>query len=140
MVLNREYEGEALPIQLWTTRMTWDAEEASFVRFDRYFASKLKSLILRDNPKIPKALLDFIWLMDNPASLKVSHNWANIIPYPMSTVFRVYGFQGTPHVLPYQVPLKVGIAKMLWQIGGLEEAQLTGQFRGSIFPSCTVAH
>ena len=25
MVLNREHEGEALPIQLWSENMTWDA-------------------------------------------------------------------------------------------------------------------
>lgn len=102
--------------------MTWDAKEANFVIFDRYFASRLRSLRLRDNPRIPKALMDFIRPMDNPSGLKVSHNWADIIPYLVSTIFRVYGFQGTPHVLPYQVPLKVGIAEMLWKIGGLEEA------------------
>ena len=118
--------------------MTWDVEEAIFGRFDRYFASKLRCLILKDNPKIPKALLHFIRPMDNPSSLKVSHNWADIIPYPVSTIFRVYDFQGTPHVFPYQVPLKVGIVEMLWQIGGLEETQLTGRSRGSIFPTFTM--
>lgn len=29
---------------------------------------------------------------------------------------------------------------MLWQQGGLEETELTGRSRGSIFPSCIVAH
>ena len=43
-------------------------------------------------------------------------------------------------MLPYQVPLKVGIAVMLWKIGGLEEAELTGRSRRSIFPSCIVYH
>lgn len=138
MVLNREYKGEALPMQFWSANMTWDAEEASFVRL--YFASRLRSLLLKDNPRIPKVLLDFIRTMDIPGSLKVSHNWVDIIPYPISTMFRVYGFQGTPHVLPYQIPLKVGIAEMLCQIGRLEEEQLTGQSRGSIFLSCIVSH
>ena len=40
MVLNREYEVEALPVQLWSVDMTGDVEKASFVRFDRYFTSK----------------------------------------------------------------------------------------------------
>ena len=54
--------------------MNWDAKNASFVRFDRYFASRLRCLILRDNTRIPKALMDFIRPMDNPFGLKVSHN------------------------------------------------------------------
>ena len=94
--------------------------------FDRYFVSRLKSLLLKDNLRIPKALLDFIKPMDNPRSLKASHNWAYFIPYLVSTNFRVYGFQGTPHVLPNEVPLKVGVVEMLWQLGGLEEEELTG--------------
>ena len=93
--------------------MTWDVEKASFIRFDKYFASKIRCLILRDNPRIPKALVDFIRPIDNLSSLKVSDNWEDIIPYSISNIFRVYGFQGTPHVFPYQVPLKVGIAKMM---------------------------
>ena len=83
------------------------------MRFDRYFASRLRSLLLKDNPMIPKALIDFIKPMDNPTGLKVFHNWADIIPYLVSTISRVYGFQGTSHVLPYQVPFKVGIVEML---------------------------
>lgn len=38
MVLNKEQEGEALPIKLWSVDMTGEAENASFVRFDRHFA------------------------------------------------------------------------------------------------------
>ena len=94
--------------------MTGEAENASFVRFDRHFASKLRHLILRDNPKIPKVLVHLVRPMDNPQNLKVSHNWGDIIPYSVSTVIRIYGFKGRPHVLPYQVPLKVGVAKFLW--------------------------
>ena len=87
MELNREENGEALPVQLWSADMTWDADNASFVRFDRYFASKLRYLISGDNPRIPKALMSLIRPMDNPHNLKVSHNWGDIIPYPVSTVF-----------------------------------------------------
>ena len=94
--------------------MTWDTDNASFVRFDRYFASKLRCLILSDNRRIPNALMDLIRPMDKPHDLKVSHNWGDIIPYFVSTLFRIYGFKGTPHVFPYQVPLKVGMAKVLW--------------------------
>ena len=56
--------------------------------------------------------MNLIRPMDNPHDLKVSHNWRDIIPYSISTVFKIYGFKGTPHVLPYQVSLKVGIAKL----------------------------
>ena len=94
--------------------MTWDAKNASFVRFDRYLASKLRCLILSDNLKIPKALMSLIRPMDNPSGLKVSHNWGDIIPYSSSTIIRIYDLKGSPHVLPYQVPLKVGMAEVLW--------------------------
>ena len=90
--------------------MTWDVENASFVRFDRYFTSKLRFLILSDNPRILNTLMNLIRHMDNPHDLKVSHNWGDIIPYSVSTIFRIYGFKRSPHVLPYQVPLKVGMA------------------------------
>ena len=84
--------------------------------------------------------MDVIRPMDNPGGLKVSHNWGDVIPYPVSTVFRIYGFRGSPHVLPYQVPLKVGIAEVLWQLGEVEETLLLKRQKGSIFPTCTVAH
>ena len=80
--------------------MTWEVENASFVRFDRYFASKLRYLLLSDNTRVPKALAALIRPLDHPSGLKVSHNWGDIIPYSVSTVIRVYGFKGTPHVLP----------------------------------------
>ena len=74
MELDREESEEALPVQLYSADMTWDAENANFVRFDRYFSSKLRCLLLRDNPRIPKALMNLIRPMDNPSGLKVSHN------------------------------------------------------------------
>ena len=74
MQLTREHEGEPLPIQLWSADMSWDASEANFVRFDRYFASKLRILLSNDNPRIPKLLLDFIRRMDSPNNLEVYHN------------------------------------------------------------------
>ena len=67
--------------------MTWDSHNASFIRFDRYFASKLRCLVSKDNRRIPKALMDLIRPMDSSHDLKVSHNWGDIIPYPISTVF-----------------------------------------------------
>lgn len=87
--------------------MIGEEEYANIVRFDRHFTSKLRCLILRDDPRIPKAL------MDKPHNFIVSHNWGDIILYSVSTVIRIYGFKGTPHVLPYQVPLKVGVAEFL---------------------------
>ena len=101
MVLNREQDGEALPVQLWSAYMTGEAKNASFVRFDRHFASKLRCLLFKDNPRIPKALLHLVRPMDKPHNLKFSHNWGDIIPYSVSTVIKIYGYKGTPHVLPY---------------------------------------
>ena len=74
----------------------------------------LLDLIRGDSPRIPRPLLESIRPNDHAKGLLVRHNWRDIIPYPISTIFRVYGFLGKPHVLPYQVPLKVGIAELLW--------------------------
>ena len=93
MELKKERDGEALPVQLWSADMTWDVENASFVRFDRYFASKLRCLLSSDNPKVPKAIISLIRPMDNPIGLKFSHNWGDIIPYSISIVIRIYGFK-----------------------------------------------
>lgn len=54
--------------------------------------------------------------------------------------FRVYGCKGTPYLLPYQVQLKIEIAEILRQIGGVQEAELTNRGKGTIFPTLTVAH
>ncbi len=110
--------------------MTWEVEKTSFVRFDRYFTSKMRCLLLSDNPRIPKSLVGLIMPLENLISLKVPHNWGDVIPYLVSTIMRIYYFRGTPHVLPYQVPLKVGVAKFLWQLGGLEETYLLKRSEG----------
>lgn len=60
--------------------------------------------------------------------------------YPVSTIFRVYGFRGTPYLLPDQVPLKIGIAEVLRQIGGVQEAELTNMGKGTILTTITMAH
>ena len=71
-------------------------------------------LLVGDSPKIPQSLLELIRPKDHVKGLKVGHNWGYIIPYAVSTILRVYGFLGKPHVLPYQLPLKVGISELLW--------------------------
>ena len=96
----------------------------------------MRCLLLSENPRVPKALVGLIRPLDNPTSLKVSHNWGDIIPYSVSTIIKIYGFKGTSHVSPYQVPLKVGVAEFLWQLGGLEETYLLKRQRGLIFPTC----
>ena len=84
--------------------------------------------------------MDLIRPMDSSHDLKVSHNWGDIIRYSIFTVFQIYGYKGTPHVLPYQMPLKVGMAEILWHLGGLEETYLLKRSLGSIFPTCSLAH
>ena len=94
--------------------MTWEVTDASLVRFDRYFSSRLIMLLIRDSHRIEQPLLELITPKDHAKWLMVSHNWGDIIPYAVSIIFRVYGFLGKPHVLPYQVPLQVGIIEILW--------------------------
>ena len=111
-------------IQLWSVDMILEARDASFVKFDRYFASKLKILFRADNPRIPQALLELVRPKDHAQGLLVSHNWGDIIPYNVSTIIKVYGFLGKPHVLPFHVPLKIGIVELLWKIGTIDEREL----------------
>ena len=70
--------------------MTSEARDASFVRFDRYFASKLRLLLRGDSPRIPQALLELVRLKDHAKGLLVSHNSGDIISYNVSIVIRVY--------------------------------------------------
>lgn len=140
MDLPRERDGEDMPVQLWSADMSWDREDASYLKFDRCFASKLRILLCQENPRIPKVLLEFIRLKEFAKSIKIVHNWGDIILYPISTIFRVYGFSGTQYFLPYQVPLKIGIAEIMRQIGGLQEVELTNKGRGTIFPTITMTH
>lgn len=54
--------------------MTWEVTDASFVKFDRYFASRLRLLLVGDSPRIPQSLLELIRPKDHAKGLKVSHN------------------------------------------------------------------
>lgn len=114
MVLGKVQEGVEMPVQLWNADVTWEATDASFVRFDNFFAATIRKLVFDQNPRIPLPLLQLIRPVEYPSGKLVCHNWADIFPYPISTVFRVYGFQGSPHVLPFQVPYKLGVSEFLW--------------------------
>ena len=45
--LELEKDGEKLLVQLWNAEMTWEVNDASFVRFDRLFSSKFDDAIDR---------------------------------------------------------------------------------------------
>ena len=89
-------------------------------------------------PRIPQEGHDFLRLKERKPELRVLHNWGDIIPYPVSTVLRIYGFQGTPHILPYNVPPRLGFAEVMWQMGCIHEDNLTGKGKGTFFPDYTV--
>ena len=74
--------------------MTWEARDASYVRFERYFASRIRLLLREDSPRIPQPLLELIKRKDYAKGLLVSHTWRDIIQYNVSMVIRVYGFLG----------------------------------------------
>lgn len=94
--------------------MTWEVTDAIFVRFGRYFSSRIRLLLKGDSPRIPQPLVELIIPKEHAKVFLISHNWGDIIPYVFSTILRIYGFLGKPYVLPYQVPLKVGIVDLLW--------------------------
>lgn len=92
--------------------MSQDRVDENFLQFDRYFASKMIEFLSPNNPIIPKVLLDLIRPKEFLTYLTLVHNFGDIIPYLVSIVFRVNGFQGTPHMLSYQIPLKVGVVEV----------------------------
>ena len=118
--------------------MTREAKNASYVRFDRYVSSKLRLIFRGDSLRIPQSLLELIRPNDHAKGLLVSQNWGDIIPYNVSIVIRVYGFLGKPHVLPFHVPLKIGIAELLWQIGIIDERDFPK--KGTFFLIVTCRH
>lgn len=62
----------------------------------------------------------------------------DIIPYPVSTIIRVYGFPSEPHILPFNVPLRLDFGEVMWQIGCIHVKELKGRGKGTIFPDYTV--
>ena len=66
MELEVTKDGERNPIQLSSVDMTLGARDASFVRFDRYFASRLRLLLRGDSPRIPQSLLELVRPKDHP--------------------------------------------------------------------------
>ena len=74
MELKITRHGERNPVQLWSVDMTSKARDASFVMFDRYFASNLRFLLRGDSPRILQLLLELIRPKDHAKGLLVSHN------------------------------------------------------------------
>jgi hypothetical protein len=91
-------------------------------------------------PIILEDLHDFLRLKERKPKLKICHNWGDIIPYLVSTVIRVSSFQGTPHIFPYNVPPRLGLAEVLWQIGCIQDDNLTGKGKGTFFPDFIVIY
>ena len=55
-------------------------------------------------------------------------------------MIKVYDFLGRPHVLPFHVPLKIGVANLLWQIETIVERNILGKCKGAFFPIVTMVH
>ena len=74
MKLVKESDGVAMLIQLWNADITSEASGASYVHFDKFFASKLRGLLVQNNLRIPLLLLQLIRPKEYPTGLLVSHN------------------------------------------------------------------
>lgn len=140
MELMRQKDGEDMPVQLWSLTMTWDKKDHSFPNFHKRFAARLRMLFVLDNPRVPSVLAELIRPNQFAKNLSIVHNWGDVIFYNVSTVIRLYGFRGIPFILPYQVPLRIGIAEFFRQLGDIEECALTGKSKGTFFPNVTIAH
>lgn len=138
MNLKRKIDNKEIPVQLWSTDMFWDRQEASFLRFDNSFSSKLRKRLTVNPPRIPKELHDFVRPKERLPLVTIEHNWGDFISHPISTLIRIYGFAGQPHVLPFNVPLRLGFVEVMWQIGCIHDKELKGKGKGTIFPNYTI--
>ena len=68
-------DGKKNLVQLWSVDMTQEARNSNFIRFDRYFPSRLRILLRGDSPRIPQSLLELVKSKDHAKGLLVSHNW-----------------------------------------------------------------
>lgn len=50
--------------------MSWDIKDASYVRFDNCFASRLRTWLIVNPPRIPIELYDFLRPMEKRLELK----------------------------------------------------------------------
>lgn len=62
----------------------------------------------------------------------------DIIPYFVSTFIRIYGFYGQPHIFIFNVPLGLGFAEVMWQLGCIHEDELTKSGKGTFFLDYTI--
>lgn len=93
MDLVKVKDKEEMHVQLWSIVLSQDREDASFLKFDRCFASKIRILLCTKNPKIPKALLEFLRLEELAEGIKIVHNWGDMYLYLVSTIFQSVWFQ-----------------------------------------------
>lgn len=118
--------------------MSWDRQEANFVIFDNNFASRLRQKLTVNLPRIPKELHDFVRPKERLPLARIEHNWGDFMPYSVSTVIRIYGFSRQPHVLPFNIPMRMGFTKVMWQIWCIQDKDLKGRGKGTIFPNYTI--
>lgn len=93
MDLVKVKDKEEMLVQLWSTVLSWDREDASYIKFDRCFVSKTRFLLCTENPRIPKALLEFLTPKEFVEGIKIVHNWGDMYLYPVSIVFQSIWFQ-----------------------------------------------
>ena len=74
MELKLTKDGQKLPVQLWSVDMTWEAKNANYVSFDKYFVSRLRFLLRGDSPRIQKSPLELIRPKEHAKGLLVNHN------------------------------------------------------------------
>lgn len=84
-------------------------------------------------PRIPTRLHDFLRLKERRPNLKIDNNWGDVIPYYNCTILQVYGTRNIPHVLPRDVPLRIGFLEVMWQLEDVEDNHLFDTNNPSFF-------
>lgn len=94
--------------------MDRNEQNTDYVATTIIFSTKLRQALMVDVPRIPKELDDFLRPAERWPDLNISHNWGDVIPYNNCIVLRVFGTQFTPHILPREVPLRIGFLQVMW--------------------------
>jgi len=110
-------KGQPLPVQLWTS--VWDNRFAhsNYVYFEKYFVKILYRFFNhRCDYSLSNEIKRFLRPKDFNGPPTMTHNWGDWYCLLDSTMIKVYGFEGTPFLLPKTVPDRIAYLEIARQM------------------------
>lgn len=138
MKLYTQERGIRPPVQNWC--YIWDnmCTKCDFVVFRDYFVVRLIATLGYSTPRLPKSLMSVMSPMQYKRNQGYTHNYADWFLMPHNTIFRVYGCNQLPHILPKFVPARIYFLEFMCQMLWMEHDLMRNQKKGTFFPNLTV--